>query len=138
MFVFLWIFFAPYSCLLRSGEDNLVPCDILLLRGPCIVDESMLTGESIPQMKVQWYNPSLFCSPSSLLTFPLPNFPSSQKCILFLDTPLHWTYRGIYILSEQVLLPFSLKFWGVNRIFISPTAFSFDFQTIISVEVGTF
>jgi cation-transporting ATPase 13A3/4/5 len=32
-------------------ENTAMPCDLILLTGQCIVNESMLTGESIPVIK---------------------------------------------------------------------------------------
>ncbi|XP_061113654.1 cation-transporting ATPase 13A2 isoform X2 [Conger conger] len=42
---------VPGDCILIPEEGLLLPCDAALLAGECMVNESMLTGESIPVMK---------------------------------------------------------------------------------------
>uniref|UniRef100_A0A8B9LRM9 ATPase cation transporting 13A2 n=1 Tax=Astyanax mexicanus TaxID=7994 RepID=A0A8B9LRM9_ASTMX len=42
---------VPGDCVVIPAEGLLLPCDAALLAGECMVNESMLTGESIPVMK---------------------------------------------------------------------------------------
>ena len=58
----------------------LMPCDMVLLSGSCIVNESMLTGESVPVIK----NALL---PSNIAYDP-HNFDSIKKYTLFSGTKI--------------------------------------------------
>ncbi|NXT84419.1 AT132 ATPase, partial [Zapornia atra] len=42
---------VPGDCFSLPADGMLVPCDAALLSGECMVNESMLTGESVPVMK---------------------------------------------------------------------------------------
>ncbi|KAL8648375.1 MAG: hypothetical protein Q9210_005023 [Variospora velana] len=59
-----------------------LPCDSLLLAGDCIVNESMLTGESVPVSKIPATNESLGTLDLKLSTIP----PKAARHFLFSGT----------------------------------------------------
>lgn len=116
----------------NSESHKLLPCDFLLLNGGCVVNESVLTGESIPQIKDsiersdvtdildvknKHKNSVLFCGTEVLQIFPnekLPSFikvapPSGSQCCLAyalrtgFDTSKGKLIRTVIFNNENIL-----------------------------------
>lgn len=50
--------------LIEIPENSVMPCDIIILNGSCIMNECMLTGESIPVLKNSLPYNNLMFSPN--------------------------------------------------------------------------
>ncbi|XP_069805161.1 polyamine-transporting ATPase 13A2 isoform X2 [Dendropsophus ebraccatus] len=79
---------VPGDCILLPPEGLLLPCDAALLSGECMVNESMLTGESVPEMKT-----------------PLPDDPSAADTVYSTDAHRrHTLFCGTQIIQAKSYL----------------------------------
>lgn len=74
-------------------ESCVMPCDAIVLSGTCIVNESMLTGESVPVIKNGIQAENKLYDPQ--------DFESSKKVTVFSGTKVIQTKKKIH--NEQVL-----------------------------------
>ncbi|XP_027791913.3 probable cation-transporting ATPase 13A4 [Marmota flaviventris] len=73
-------FLVPGDLLILTGNKVQMPCDAILIDGSCVVDEGMLTGESIPVTKTP------LLKTDSLVPWKLQSEADYKRHILFCGT----------------------------------------------------
>ncbi|KAL4433179.1 hypothetical protein ABPG74_010874 [Tetrahymena malaccensis] len=113
----------------NANTFKYLPCDMLILSGTCVVNESVLTGESVPQikdsiekvhgdeildLKNKHKNSVLFCGTEVIQTFPSDRYPESirnrpdkQSCLAYVlrtgfDTSKGKLIRTVIFNNENV------------------------------------
>lgn len=76
---------------------NVLPCDALLMSGECVVNESMLTGESVPVAKVESNDKALH----RLANSPVTVSPELGRHYLFAGTKLIQVKKPSVKVSEE-------------------------------------
>lgn len=118
--------------LIEIPKDGEIPCDIVLLSGGCIVDEGMLTGESIPVMK----------DPLPYLADPIYNIEIDKRHSLYEGTKIIQTrnFGSSHVLGLVVRTGFlTMKGKLVRSIlFPKPNKFKFyqDSMKFIAVLIA--
>ncbi|XP_051981037.1 cation-transporting ATPase 13A2 isoform X1 [Xyrauchen texanus] len=112
---------VPGDCIVIPAEGLLLPCDAALLAGECMVNESMLTGESIPVMKtplpvsVATYSPesqrrhTLFCGTN--LIQAKGGGSNGKRAIAVVTCTGFFTAKGDLISSILYPQPLDFRFY---------------------------
>ncbi|KAF4078076.1 hypothetical protein AMELA_G00195310 [Ameiurus melas] len=113
---------VPGDCVVIPAEGLHLPCDAALLAGECMVNESMLTGESIPVMKTPLpaselkYSPesqrrhTLFCG--TQLIQAKGGCPSGKGTIAVVTRTGFFTAKGDLISSILYPQPVNFRFYA--------------------------
>lgn len=99
-------------------ENSIMPCDAILLNGSCIMNESMLTGESIPVIK------------NSLPYNDIPySIQDDKQYTLFAGTQCIQTrfFKGNYVLGLVTDIGFATVKGELIRTMLFPKASNFKF-----------
>ncbi|KAK7132311.1 hypothetical protein R3I93_018761 [Phoxinus phoxinus] len=136
---------VPGDCVLIPAEGLLLPCDAALLAGECMVNESMLTGESIPVMKTPLstsgatYSPeserrhTLFCG--TQLIQAKGGVPAGNGAIAVVTHTGFFTAKGDLISSILYPQPLDFRFYKDAMKFLLFLGFLALVGTIYSIVI---
>lgn len=112
---------VPGDVIRIPATQSTMPCDCVLLSGTCIVNESMLTGESVPVIKTPLPQPD---NPSELY-----DVEAYKRHTLFSGTHVVQTrsYEGAYVLAVVVRTGFSTSKGELVRSILYPKPMGFKF-----------
>ncbi|KAM3872209.1 polyamine-transporting ATPase 13A2 [Diretmus argenteus] len=112
---------VPGDCLVIPQEGLLLPCDAALLAGECMVNESMLTGESVPVLKTplpageERYSPetarrhTIFCG--TQLMQAKGGRPGGEGAIAVVTSTGFFTAKGDLVSSILYPQPINFSFY---------------------------
>nr|XP_058160286.1 polyamine-transporting ATPase 13A2 isoform X1 [Dasypus novemcinctus] len=109
---------VPGDCLVLPQEGGPMPCDAALVTGECVVNESSLTGESVPVLK------------TSLPKGPLPYCPEThRRHTLFCGTLVLQAraYVGPHVLAVVTRTGFCTAKGGLVSSILHPRPINFKF-----------
>ncbi|XP_032970655.1 polyamine-transporting ATPase 13A2 isoform X4 [Rhinolophus ferrumequinum] len=109
---------VPGDCLMLPQEGGLMPCDAALVAGECMVNESSLTGESIPVLK------------TALLEGPVPYCPEThRRHTLFCGTLILQAraFVGPHVLAVVTRTGFCTAKGGLMSSILHPRPINFKF-----------
>lgn len=109
---------VPGDLIVLPASNFTMPCDAVLLTGQCIVNESVLTGESVPITKTALHSSTEMYSPES-----------HKRQTLFAGTQVIQTryYGGEYVLARVVRTGFDTTKGALVKSILYPSPVALDF-----------